>query len=286
MSIRIIKYINLSFLVFALLILSCSDKKYKEYDKVNILKSEDSSQKETQNIIFPSGFKSTQQLIIETSFSKVNVSAWPLDSIVVNHSNYDPEIMQVELYEGQNQLIYREKSNTKFKGELNIKVPENVNLNIKNQYGHLIIEGIKGTFDVNSIAGNILIENCESAMKILCQSGKIHAINWAQRGRTKMTSASGSVIIQSKDNINYALNIHSGSDTVGVYLNGNTLRCNVEALKFQDKGKIESDFDFGQSQQFYSDALEIYYDQYKMNIIDNAPLLSISTGDGIIILNK
>lgn len=286
MKLNILQYPLLSYIICSFLFLSCGKNKYKEYDKVNVVKEERPEKRIKPHISFPAGFKTTEQIIIESAFSNVNISSWPLDSIIFKHSNYDSDEMDIELYEGQNQIIYREKSDSSFNGDLEIKVPATLNVNLKSQYGDVHIKNIKGTFDVNVISGNVLIEDCESAMKILSQSGNILAKNWSQRGRSKLSAASGSVIIKSSDDLNYALNMHSGSDTAAIYLNGNNLNCNIKAIKFKGKGILQSDFDFSDPEDLYSDALEIYYEQYDYSLSENAPQISISTGDGLILLNK
>jgi hypothetical protein len=281
--------INLPLFLIIFISLSCNRNKNKPYQNVEVLKSEKQVKIIPELITFPQNFEGVSQLYAEIDHSDISVEAWDKDSIQLDYSGEAKNKLDIDVHNGNGQIVLKEKlklTRPEESGKWICRVPENFGVIIKSQKGSVSLNGLKGTFEISSPVSKVQISNCESSMKVILQSGSIDVDGWKQRGRTKLSSASGSVKVNSKSDISYALDMHSGSDTVSLMLNGNQLNTNVEALRFKGQGELISNFDFGPIEPFYSDALEVYYDNQKINNNKNSPPLSISTGNGVIILNK
>ena len=105
-------------------------------------------------------------------------------------------------------------------------------------------------------------------------------------GRSKVSTASGDLEVDFASDLAYNLSLHSGSGSTVINLNGHELASNLEILTFRGEGKVISDFDMTEAEEFYSDALNRYYDLRKVQIKNTFPMTSISTGNGSITVRK
>ncbi len=271
------------------IIVSCSPDKNKPYENVNIIRDEkEKKSKVKPELKLPAFYAKSSMLIIELSQSNLEILSWDKDSIYINKTFPELGNSDLEVYQGNNQVIIREKSVEK-KNQGNtwkVSVPKFTDLNIKSQNGTVIIKNVNGTFNINSPVGDVQIIDCSAAIQVLSQSGNISVDSWHQMGRSKFSAASGKINIKAEESLAYQMSAHSGSDSLIIDLNGNSLKINLELLTFQGEGHVYSEYKTSKVEEFYSDALNRNYDLRKIEVNSTFPTSSISTGNGTILILK
>ncbi len=275
---------------FSLFILiSCTRDKNKPYENVNIIRDEKEKKlKVKQELKIPSTYAKSPMLLIELSQSDLEISSWEKDSVLINKVFPEMGNENSEIYQGNNQIVIREKSKDKSqKGNTwTINVPKMINLTIRSENGDVDIKNVSGTFNINCTSGNINIKNSSSALQALSHSGDINLIAWELMGRSKVSTSSGKLSMDVINELAYQITAHSGTDSLSLVLNGHPLKTNLEILTFQGEGQLDCDFSTSGIEEFYSDALNRYYDLRKVQLSDSYPTSSISTGNGSIIIRR
>ncbi len=277
-------------IIYLLTLVFFSCKNEKPYKEVNIIRSDESKPKFVKPVLtLPQIFGKQDNMVLEIDQSNIILQSWDKDSILVEFDGDIEEFEKIDLYEGNRQIVINEtqgKANSKKKALWEIKTPKFINLIIRSHNGEVTISNLDGTFQIQSPVGNVSINESTSALIISSQTGKIQLVNWTQKGRSKIQSASNMISISSAHDHYYQLNLHSGSDTLKLDLQGHKLNCNVELLTFKGEGEVFSDFPMSEISPFYSDALNKEYDLRKIEFGKNLPLASLSTGNGVLILSK
>ncbi|QNL22851.1 DUF4097 family beta strand repeat protein [Hyphobacterium sp. CCMP332] len=271
------------------ILLSCTRDKNKPYENVNIIRDEkEKKPKVKQELKIPSTFAKSSMILIELSQSDLEINSWDKDSVLINKVFPEMGNKNSEVYQGNNQIVIREKSIIKNqKGNTwKINVPKIINLTIRSENGSVSIKNVSGTFNINCTTGDIDIENSSTALQALSQSGDINLTDWELMGRSKISTSSGKLSIDAKNELAYQMSAHTGTDTLSISLNGYPLKMNLEILTFQGGGKVYCDFTTSGIEEFYSDALNKYYDLRKVQLNDSYPSSSISTGNGTIIIRR
>lgn len=269
---------------------ACNRNKNKPYEDVNIIREDVKKQVFTpEEIRFPRIFSSTGMLIMEIDHGNVEITSWDEKGISVDLVRIGGHDYKLDVYESNNQVVVREKAEGS-KGNTVLlwkcKVPPTISLVVRSQNGSVLIENVDGTFEIESPVGDVVVKNSKNAAKILCQSANITMSGWEQMGRSQFSSGSGKVKARLDGNLAYELQAHSGSDTLLIEMNGNTLQANVEILTFQGEGSLLTDYQVSNKENFYSDALERNYDLRKIFLNENYPNVTLSTGNGSILLKK
>lgn len=286
----LMKYIPI--ILLTIFILSCSEKKHKPYEEVNIIKEEPLEvipKKNDVDVEFPLTWPSQTHFLLELEWNSVKIVSWDKDSIRIEHSNNNKPELSVESYIGNSQVILREKLNGEKPENQYLwtcYVPEYLTLTLRLDNGAVEIDDVDGTFEIEATVDDISIKNSKSAVQVLSQSGDISLENWELKGRSKLSTASGNVLSSHTANLQYPLTQHSGSGKNQLILNGNELKTNLEVLKFPNGGKLQSDIDLGAKMEYYSDAIEKTYDRYEVLYSENAPLIKLTSGEGEVILTR
>lgn len=282
----------MNFRIFCLgliIILSCSRDKNKPYEKVEIIRDEtEKKPKVKPELKIPSIYGKNSMLLIELSQSDLEINSWAKDSIYIDKTFPGLGNEMSEIYQENDQLIIREKSiDVNSKGNTwKLIVPKFTDLTIRSKNGSVTIQNINGTFNIASPVGDVKLDNCSAALQVNSQTGNISLKNWEQMGRSKLTTASGKIEIDSKANLSYQITAHSGSDTIKVDLNGNALKMNLRLLTFKGEGKVDSEYSTSDIEEFFSDALDRYYDLRKIQLNKAFPTSTLSTGNGTITIIK